>query len=75
MGRADALKPGRRGHGAQPDHIVISPPVAHHADGLDRQQHREGLPDVVVEAGAADFRDVDVVGEPQDVEFAIILFQ
>jgi hypothetical protein len=27
------------------------------------------LPDVVVEAGAADFFDEDVVGEAQDVEF------
>jgi hypothetical protein len=75
MGRADALKSGRRGHGTQPDHIVISPPVAHHAAGFHRQQHREGLPDVVLEAVVADFRDVDVDGETQDVELAIILFQ
>ena len=62
-----------RGHavdrrdGAQRADVVVGPSVAHHADRPHRQQHREGLPDVVVEAGAADFLEVDLVGEAQDV--------
>ena len=48
--------------------VIVGAAVAHHAHGAHRQQHREGLPDVVVEAGAADFLDEDVVGEAQDVE-------
>src|SRR5712671_2005398 len=42
--------------------------VRRHAVGRHRQDHREGLPDVVVEAGTADFLDEDVIGEPQNVE-------
>ncbi len=52
----------------KPDDEIIGAEIAHDADGAHRQQHREGLPDVVVEPGAADFLDEDIVGEPQDVE-------
>ncbi len=38
---------------------VVGAPVAHHADGADRQQHRERLPDRVVQPGGADFLQID----------------
>jgi 2-hydroxycyclohexanecarboxyl-CoA dehydrogenase len=49
---------------AQGQHLLIGAGVAHDADGLDRQQDGEGLPDAVVEAGLADFVEVDGVGLP-----------
>src|SRR3982074_1505003 len=66
-GHVEGIEVGRHavagGDGAQAHHVVVGAVVTHHAHGLDRQQHREGLPDVVVEPGAADFLDVDFVGE------------
>src|SRR3546814_2806835 len=50
------------GDGAQRADTVISAVITHHADRLDRQQHREGLPDGVVEAGVANFLQIDGVG-------------
>jgi hypothetical protein len=47
---------------------VVGAAVAHHADGAHRQQHGEGLPDLVVEAGLADLVEIDGVGLSQDVE-------
>ena len=35
---------------------------------MHRQQHREGLPDLIVEAGLADLVEIDRVGLAQDVE-------
>ena len=55
------------GDGAQGADVVVGAPVAHHADGLDRQQHREGLPDRVVQPGVADFFEIDRIGLAQDV--------
>ena len=46
---------------------VIRAVVAHDADALHRQQHGEGLPDRVVEAGVADL-EIDGVGLAQDLE-------
>ena len=60
--------PSDRGHGAQRADPVVGAAVAHHADGADREQHGEGLPDGVVEAGAAQLLEVDRVGLAQDVE-------
>src|SRR3546814_7459129 len=37
-----------RGDGAERADMVIGAAVAHHADGLDGQQHRERLPDRVI---------------------------
>ncbi len=48
--------------------VVVGAAVAHDADGLHRQQHGEGLPDGVVEAGLADLVEIDGVGLAQDVE-------
>ena len=56
-----------RGHGAERADEVVGAPVAHDADGADRQQHRERLPDRVVQPGVADFVEVDRVGGAQDV--------
>jgi nucleoside phosphorylase len=51
-----------RGDGAQRTDIVIGAPVAHHAHGLDRQQHGEGLPDRIIESGALDLLEIDRIG-------------
>src|SRR5438034_514531 len=53
---------------AQAHDVLIGPPVAHHADGLHRQQHGEGLPDLVVEAGLSNLIDIDRIRVAQDVE-------
>jgi hypothetical protein len=58
----------RRRHRAQANDVFVSAAVAHHADGLHRQQYRKRLPDLVVEPGAANLVNMDAVGEPQDVE-------
>jgi hypothetical protein len=47
---------------------IVGPAVAHHADALYRQQHGEGLPDRVVEAGVADLLEEDRVGLAQNVD-------
>ena len=49
--------------------MVVGAAVAHHAHRAHGQQHREGLPDLVVEASLADLVEVDHVGLAQDVEF------
>ena len=51
-----------RGHGTQGDGLLVGAEIAHHADRLDRQQHGEGLPDVVVNAEIVQFLDKDPVG-------------
>ena len=55
-------------HGAQHDRVRVRAVVAHHADGLHRGQHREALPDLAVEPGAADLLDHDRVGLLQDLD-------
>uniref|UniRef100_A0A0N4ZGT3 NAD-specific glutamate dehydrogenase n=1 Tax=Parastrongyloides trichosuri TaxID=131310 RepID=A0A0N4ZGT3_PARTI len=50
-----------RGDGAQGQHLFIGAGVALDADRLDRQQHGEGLPDVVVQARLADLVQIDGV--------------
>ena len=57
-----------RGDGAQRADEFVGAAVAHDADGLHRQQHGEGLPDGVVEAGLADLVEIDRVGLAQDFE-------
>jgi hypothetical protein len=48
--------------------VVVGALVAHDADGAHRQEHREGLPDGLVEARRADLLLDDGVGRAQDVE-------
>ena len=48
--------------------MVVGAAVAHDADGADRQEDGEGLPDGVVEAVAADLVEIDGVGLAQDRE-------
>ncbi len=48
--------------------MVVRAPVPHHPDGLDRQQHRERLPDLIVQAGRADLRDVDRVHAAEEIQ-------
>src|SRR6266852_4081781 len=50
-----------RGDGAETHDVFIGAAVAHHAYRLHRQQHGEGLPDLVVEAGLADLVDINRV--------------
>src|SRR5581483_10744469 len=57
-----------RGHRAQAHNVVIGAKVAHHTDRAHGKKHREGLPDLVVEAGAADLLDVDRIRKAQDIE-------
>ncbi len=57
-----------RGNGAQGAHVVVRARVAHHAHRLHRQQHREGLPDRVVEPGAANLVEIDRIRPAQDGE-------
>ena len=40
-------------------HVLVGARVAHDADGAHRQQHGEGLPDGVVQAGVADLLEED----------------
>ena len=60
--------PSTLGHRAERADVVVGAAVAHHADGADREEHGEGLPDRVVEAVAADLVEVDRVGLAQDRE-------
>src|SRR5262245_4921431 len=60
--------PVGRGHRAQPDDVIVGAIIAHDADGAHGQQHGERLPNVVVEPGAADLLDIDVIGAAQDIE-------
>ena len=57
-----------RGHRAQGADEFVGALVAHHAHGLDRQQHGEGLPDIVIEPGFADLVEIDAVRLAQDVQ-------
>src|SRR6185437_12109872 len=57
-----------RSHGPERADMIVTARVAHHADGLDRQQHGKGLPDRVIKTGVADFLEIDRVGLAQDVE-------
>ncbi len=54
--------------GAEREDVLVRPPVAHDADRLHRQQHRERLPDLVVEAARAQLVEPDRVGLPQHGE-------
>src|SRR5262249_43519366 len=44
-------------HRPQRDHLLVRPLVALDPDGLEREQHREGLPGAVVPAGAPQLLD------------------
>ena len=61
------------GDGPQGDDVGVGPLVAHDAHGLDRQQHGEGLPDLVVQVRAAHFLDEDGVGLAQDSAVSLAL--
>ena len=53
---------------ADRDRVLVGALVAHHADALHRQQHRERLPEPPVPAGLPDLVDDDGVGAPQQIE-------
>jgi len=60
--KSEVRRRGRRGR-------IRSAGVAHDADGADAgEEDAEGLADLVVEAGDADFLDDDGVGPAEDVE-------
>ena len=56
----------RRSDGAQRDAAFVGPLVAHHAYGLDRQQHHSCLPYLVVQAVFFQSVDEYLVGFLQD---------
>ncbi len=62
--RRHAIGAGHRTQGAD---AVVGAVVAHYAHGADGQQNGEGLPYLVVQAGAADFIQIHRVGQPQYV--------
>ena len=66
--KKSAVMPSTEVTARSAQHEVVGAVVAHHADALHRQEHREGLPDGVVEAGLADLVEIDRVGLAQDVE-------
>jgi hypothetical protein len=53
---------------ANRDHAFVAAAVTHHADGFERQQHRERLPDSRTEASRRSFFHHDRVVAPQHVE-------
>ena len=55
-------------HAAKRDGVLVGALVAHHADALDGQEDREGLPDLVVDPRPADLLDQDRVGLAQRLE-------
>src|SRR5437868_13652611 len=48
-----------RCHGAQRTDKIIGAIVAHDADRLNGEEHREGLPDRIIEAGLPDLIEID----------------
>src|SRR5439155_104950 len=54
-------------HCAQRDRVLVRPAVAHDADRADRQEHGEGLRDLIVPAGATQFLDEDRVRTAQQL--------
>src|SRR5450759_5308812 len=58
-------------HGAQRDNVIVGAAIAHHADAFYRQEHGEGLRNLVVPAhaivvpGIAQFFDEDGIGAAQ----------
>ena len=67
-GKKSAVMPSTEVTARNAQHVVVGAAVAHDADGAHGQQHGEGLPDGVVEAGLADLVEIDGVGLAQDVE-------
>ena len=59
---------------AQGNHPGIAARVAHHAHGLHRQEHGEGLTGLVVPAGAVQFFDEDGIGTAQHVAVFLLHF-
>jgi hypothetical protein len=57
-----------RGHRTQAADKFVGARIAHHANGADGQQHGKGLPDFVIEAGLADFVEIDRIGLAQDFD-------
>jgi hypothetical protein len=51
----------RRLHGSQRNHLLMHTLVSHDTDGLDGQQSRKRLADLVVQARSSDLFDEDVV--------------
>ena len=63
-----AVMPSRLSTARIGDGVFVGPRVAHDADALHRQQHREALPQPLVPAGAADLLGHDLVGQPQQIQ-------
>ena len=57
------------GNGSERAGVIVSAPIAHHPDGTYRQQHREGLPDRIIEPGIANLFQIDGIRLAQDVQF------
>src|SRR5688572_21918900 len=53
---------------AQTDDMLVGTSVAHDAYGLHREDHGKGLPDLVVQTGAADLFEINLVGEAKNIQ-------
>lgn len=51
--------------------MLVGAAVPHHANGLHWQDHREGLPDRVIQTGLADLVDIDRIRLTQDIELRL----
>ena len=56
------------GNGAEGANVLVRAQIAHHPHGLHRQQHRKGLPDLIVEPIALQLVNEDRVGLAQQVQ-------
>ena len=57
--------PIQAGHRPDRHHVFIRPLIPHHAHRPNREQHREGLPQLPVEPGVPDFLLHDRICLPQ----------
>ena len=55
--------------GSECNHAFVGSAVAHHADGLDREEDREDLAGLSIQTCGDDFFEQDLVGVADDFEF------
>src|SRR5213080_3775326 len=59
------------GNGAKGNYALVSAFIAHYADGGNREQHREGLPDGAIEFGLSQFFVQNPIRGAQNTEALI----
>ena len=66
-GKKSAVMPSLDVTARSAQHIFVRPEIAHHADGLHRQQHRERLPDLIVQPSLADLIEINRIRLAQNI--------